>query len=84
MNGAGEGNRTLVIITKAHFEGNGPFSAWASADIPLPGTIFWVDSERVTTAYHSVSLGNLPALPGRTEMRELLPWSSLQVGNIIP
>ena len=84
ISGAGEGNRTLVIITKAHSQGNALFSAWYSAEIPLPGTIFWVDSERVTTAYHSVSLGNLPALPGRTAMREVVPWSSLQVGNIIP
>jgi hypothetical protein len=82
--GAGEGNRTFVMITQAHFEGNALFSAWGSAEIPLPGTIFWVDSERVTTAYHSVRLANLSALPGRTAMQEVLPWSSSQVGNIIP
>ena len=31
--GAGEGNWTLVMITKAHFLGNVPFSAWSSAEI---------------------------------------------------
>jgi hypothetical protein len=40
LNGAGEGNRTLVIITKAHFQGNALNVAWVSAEIPLPGTIF--------------------------------------------
>jgi hypothetical protein len=45
---------------------------------------FCADSEGVATAYHSVSLGNLLALPGRTAMREVVPWSSLLVGNIIP
>ena len=54
INGAGEGNRTLVIITKAPSRGKSLFSVWYSAEITRPGT----------TVYHSVSLGNLPALPG--------------------
>jgi hypothetical protein len=45
---------------------------------------FRADSEQVTTACHSVSLGNLPALPRRAAMREVVPWSNLLVGNIIP
>ena len=45
---------------------------------------FWADSERATTAYHSVPLCNLPALPGRTAMREVVTWASLLIGSIIP
>jgi hypothetical protein len=30
-----------------------------------------------------VSLSNLPALPGRTAMREVVTWASLLIGSII-
>jgi len=84
MNGAGEGNRSLVMIAKVYFQGNALFSVGIPQEFHHRAPLFWADSERVTTAYHSVSLGNLPALPGRTAMREVAPWSSLLVGNIIP
>ena len=45
--------------------------------------IFWADYERRTTAYHSVSLCNLPAMPGRKAMREVVTWASLLIGSII-
>ena len=83
ISGAGEGNRTLVIITKAHFQGNALYQPGIPRKFHYCAPFFWAHSERVTTAYHSVSLGNLPALPGRTAMREVVPWSSLLVGNII-
>jgi hypothetical protein len=45
--------------------------------------IFWGGFRTGTTAYHSVSLSNLPALPGRTAMREVVTWASLLIGSII-
>ena len=45
---------------------------------------FCADSERVATTYHSVLLGNLPALLGRTAMREAVTRASWLIGSIIP